>query len=344
VPQPWDELSERVVMVARYADRDGIARYAEQLAASHDADRSFLRVGIPEGPGDHHRALHRGPRALWLMRDAGRDDDILVHYHPHYYVRGGPLSMLLCHASWALLATLRHVTFVVHEPDAHKPGGIVELARRWAWRTARRLIFHTDWERERHRRRFGCGARQEQVVVEHGDFFSTTVRLTRESARRELGLPLERTILLMIGFLSAVDPDKGYDRAIDALRATHEPSLLLYIVGSPIRDDPVTHELTARLRDTTAESDQVFFHETYVDDEEFDAWLLAADAVLTPYRTSSSSGVVARAHLLGTRVIMSDVGGLPAQAREADLLFGSEPELVQILRGLVDGDSRTIRR
>lgn len=328
---PWSTLSARVVMVARYAPDDGIGRYADQLAAAHAEGREFLRVGIHDGPGDYGRAFHTGPGALWLLRDAGRGDDVVVHWHPHYYVRGGPAARTVAHLTWGALGLLRRLTVVAHEPDPTERPRIEEAARRWGWRRAPRIVFHSDWERDRHVARYGRGRRQELVVVEHGDFFTTGVAATREEARSALGLAADRVVLLMIGFLSAVDPDKGYDRAIAAVREIADPRIELHVVGTPIRPGAETDALVARLRDE-ARTPGVVLHEEFVDDDAFDLWIRAADAVLTPYRTASSSGVVARARLLGTPVITSDVGGLAAQAGEHDTIVADDAELTAAIR------------
>jgi glycosyltransferase involved in cell wall biosynthesis len=330
VTDPWSGLSPRVVMVARYADRDGIGRYAGQLAAAHADGREFVRVGILDGPGDYHRSFHRLPGALWLLRDARRGDDIVVHWHPHYYLRGGALARTAAYVSWGLLATLRRVTLVAHEPDAQS-SGLEEAAVRWSRRRAARVVFHSGWERDRHIARHGTRGGQELVVVEHGDFFASDVVADRAAARMELGLALDRTILLMIGFLSATDPDKGYDRAVAALRAADVARTELHIVGSPIREGADVDALLGRLRDA-AQDPRIVLHEQYVGDDEFDLWIRAADAVLTPYRTASSSGVVARARLLGTRVITSDAGGLAAQAGPDDIVVADDTALVEAIR------------
>lgn len=334
VSDPWTDLSGRVVMVARYASNDGIGRYATQLAAAYGRGRTFVRVGILEGPGDYGRPLHRGPRALWLLRDARRHDDVVVHYHPHYYVRGGRASRIAAQVSWALLSGMRRVTRVAHETDPSARSRLEEAAARWAWRTAARVIFHSEWERQRHLSRFGSGRGQELVVVEHGDFFmSGATGLSQVAARRALGLQADRTIVLIIGYLSPSHPDKGYDRAIEAVSAAAQPGLELHIVGSPIREDAEVEALLAELRRATADP-HVWLHEAFVDDDTFDVWVRAADAVLTPYRTASSSGVLARARLLGARIITSDVGGLAEQAGPEDIVFSDDAGLLEAIRSL----------
>lgn len=330
----WSTLSPRVVMVARYAEGDGIGRYATQLAAADEEGRTFVRIGIPEGSGDYSRPLHRGPRALWLLRDAQRCDDIVVHYHPHYYIRGRRASRIACRLSWGLLGLMRRLVIVAHEADPASRSRLEEAATRWAWRRTGRVVFHSEWERNRHSARFGSNRRQDLIVVPHGDFYrSEAVELSRTEARQSLGLPAERTILLMIGFISPALPDKGYDRAIKAVRAANEPSVELHIVGSPIREGPEVEALLARLREAAA-GPQVSLREQFLDDDTFDLWIRAADAVLTPYRTASSSGVLARAHLLGTRVVTSDVGGLAEQAKADDIVIADDAELVEAVRRL----------
>ena len=332
---PWESLSPRVVMVAAFGPRDGIGRYARQLAAAHGDGRTFFLVGIPEAPGDDHtRELHRGPRALWLLRDAGRDDDVVVHWHPHYYIRRHVPARIASYASWGLLGLRRRLTVVEHEPDPPSGGRVEEAVRRWAWRRAHRVVVHSGWERDRHEQRYGVASGQELVVVGHGEFFATSLDDTHAEARERMGLAPDRVVLLMIGFLSSDTPDKGYDRAIAALGAAGAPALELHIVCSPIRKGPDTDRLVVSLRAAEAESPQVQLHEGFVDDETFDRWIRAADAVLTPYRTSSSSGVAARAHLLGTPVITSDVGGLAEQAGPGDVVVHDDVELAEAIRSL----------
>jgi glycosyltransferase involved in cell wall biosynthesis len=76
----------------------------------------------------------------------------------------------------------------------------------------------------------------------------------------------------------------------------------------------------------------VHLHERWLSDEEFDRWLLAADAVLLPYREAASSGVAARARMLGTRIVSSGSGGLGEQLGARDIVAASDDDLVQAIR------------
>jgi glycosyltransferase involved in cell wall biosynthesis len=333
---PWSELSPRVVAVSGYEGRDGIGRYADQMITAYGRGREFVRVGIPERPGDYSRPLYRGIRALWLLRDARRRDDVLLHYHPEYYVRGDRAARVASYLSWGVLALLRRVVLVSHEPDP-RTGRLEEAVRRWAWRRVHRVVFHSEWELERWLKRYGRARRQAHSVVAHGDFFATAVSASRAEARSRLGLPYDRVILLMIGYLSVVFPDKGYDRVIAALDAAGDPAVDLHIVGSPIRPGPEVDALIEWLRAVARDSPHVFLHEEYVDHDDFDLWIRAADAVVTAYRTASSSSVVARARLLGTPVIISAVGGLAEQAGPGDMVVLDDDELLAAIRAVAHG-------
>src|SRR5919204_544380 len=75
----------------------------------------------------------------------------------------------------------------------------------------------------------------------------------------------------------------------------------------------------------------------YVPDEEFDAWIAAADAVVLPYRRAWSSGVLARAQTIGTPAIVSDVGGLADQAGPRDTVVHDDGELRKVFEAAPAG-------
>jgi glycosyltransferase involved in cell wall biosynthesis len=349
VADEWGFLGRRVLVVSPWPPlEDGIARYAEQLVQAL-SDREFVRAGLPGGSGDGVYRLWTGLRFLKLLPLTRGVDDILVMYHPDYYVQGRALGRLVAHLALWVVSRRKPTTFVIHEPEhelAPEIGGrgalafrLLERVRRREWRGVAGLVFHTEWERRRFAQRFpGRPGRAERVVT-HGSFFSSPVeRVSAAEARERLGLPAERPILLCIGFLSPEKPAKGYERAIQAVGRAGRDDLQLHVVGSAIRRPvPEVARYVEGLRELAAATPNVELHERYVSDEEFDLWIRAADAVVVPYRAASSSGVVARAHLLGTRLIASAVGGIAGQLADGDIPFADDDELVEVIRGFTRG-------
>lgn len=342
VSAPWSFLGTRVLSVSRHLPaEDGIANYADQLVNILRPERHVTRLGIPFGGGDETAVLWGWFRPLRLLVRGRGYDDVLVQWHPHYYVRGGWASRVAGYLSLGVVARALPASWVVHEVDDERAEAlgrrgramfaVEEAARRWQWRGAGRLVFHSDWERRRFGQRFPAGRARDERVVPHGDFFTTPVTADRAGARRRLGLASDRTLFLCIGTLS---PHKGVDRVIAALGRADLADAELHVVGRPIRPMPDVTEHAELLRRLAAENPAVSLHEAYVDDEEFDLWIRAADAVITAYASAASSGVVARAHLLGTTLITSGAGGIAEQAQSGDLVFGDEEGLLDALRSV----------
>lgn len=335
----WSFLGPRVLHVSRHVPaQDGIARYAEQLEDALAGERTFVRLGVPGGGGDVVK-LWGWLRPLRLVPRGWGFDDVLVEYHPSYFGIGSWVSRLVSYAALGVAARALPATWIVHEADEQLPDeigrrgraqfAVEERVRRVFWAGARRLVFHTAWERDRFASRFPARRRDERVVT-HGSFFtSPAADVSQGDARRRLGLGPDAVLLLCIGYLS---PHKGVDQVIEAVAEADVEGLELRVVGTPIAPYPHVLRHVEQLRSLAADNPAVHLHETYVDDEEFDLWIKAADAVVTAYRSAASSSVVARAHLLGTRLITSTAGGLAEQKAEGDLIFESRAELVEILR------------
>ena len=319
----WAFLGRRVLMVSRFPPApDGIARYAEQLASALERE-----------PG---RAVERcaeevwgGLRPLRLLPRARRADEVLVHWHPDYYFRFGWASRVAAYAALAVVFRARRTTVLVHELDAPRPAeigrrgkaqfAIEEAARRLMWRGAARVAFHSEWERGAFRFRA-----RETRIVEHGEAFTPVADVPVETARERLGLPADHTILACLGFIS---PHKGWDRAVAAFAAAGREDAELHLVGTPIRPLPEITDHVEALRAAAAATPGVHFAERYLSDEDFDLWVRAADALLLPYRSAASSGLMARARLLGTPVITTGAGGLAEQAGPEDVVVGDDAGL-----------------
>jgi glycosyltransferase involved in cell wall biosynthesis len=332
-PDGWSFLGPRVALVSSFPPAIcGIGRYADQLASALRQDHAVATLALDErGHGDQVLDLVGRLKPLRLLRATRPEQDIVIMWHPHFFVGGGPLSRTLLHLAFGVVFRCRRVTVLVHEPydpprrsglGAKIVRGVQELAKRYCWTAPVRLAFHTEFERDRFVARFPAGRQRQACLVPHGAFFKPRTELTREAAREALGLPADEHISLCIGFLG---PYKGYDRAVRAFRSVAPDDARLYVVGSALRPTPDVAEYIEELRELADATPGTHLVEKFVDDAEFDAWIVASDLVITPYRSSASSGVVERVRMLDRPLLSSTAGGLAEQA--AGSTFRTDEEL-----------------
>lgn len=312
-----DGRAVKMLMVTPYPPiRDGIAAYAVQAVAGLRRQGHEVEVLSPGPSAAHHHLDLSGPRgALALAKRVRRYDRVIVQFHPDVFY--GLLSSPAEHAaqSLALAAACRaarDIHVVVHEID-YRTGtgwGAPAVAARLLWRSVDRILLHSERERDDFVAAFGV-PRNRVVVAVHGANFIRRTTMSRDVARRSLGLPQDAFVFLAIGF---IQPHKGFDRAVRAFGDVATPETRLDIVGSLRVQDHGYVEYLDELRALVAATPSAFLHEEYVSDEVFDRWLVAADAVVLPYRSIWSSGVLERAALYDRPVIATAVGGLPQQA------------------------------
>ena len=330
----------RVLIVGPYPPRvDGIGAYAAaQADRLRDEGHEVTVLSPPDGDGDV-RVGFFGGRPFRAAAGLGAEADrIIVHFQPSlYFRRRSPLSKVGASLGLLRLCRTRPQTEVlVHEADPPRWWRPDEVILRWAFRRAPVLLFHTDAERVRFERAYRV--RRPARVVPHGQGVRVHHRPTREEARRRLGIPPGERVLVSPGFLH---PAKGHERAIEAFRDLDRGRL--YIVGSVRDDSPRNQEYARRLRALAATAPRVELVEGFVSDQDFDAWIAAADVVVLPYLRSWSSGALARAQALGTPAVVSAVGGLPEQAGPRDVVVSSDRELASAIAAAVSGNAAEVR-
>jgi glycosyltransferase involved in cell wall biosynthesis len=348
----------QVLIVSSFPPRRcGIGAYARD-----QADRLRERgdrVGVlspPDGDGDLRAVFVGGGAFRRAARVGGRFDRIVVHFQPAlYYPPRRSVAKVVTSASllWLVLRRRRTVELLIHESDPpilRRP----DYALLWlAFRLARVLMFHTDAERGSFERAYRMRPGRRARVVAHlvrPSFAAGTV--TRARARERLGLTgagsggdggsRRGPMLVCVGFLQ---PSKGFDRALEAFARVFASGddgrgegsasgASLYLVGS-VREGTVENRSYVRaLRARSQEVAGAHLVERFLPEEEFDLWVVAGDRLVLPYRTSWSSGVLARAHELGTPAIVCDVGGLAEQAAPADVVVEGDEGLVEAFEAL----------
>ena len=307
----------RILMVSPYPPiRDGIAAYAVQSVAALRRQGHEVEVLSPGPSAAHHHLDLHGPRGpLVLARRVRGYDRVIIQFHPDifYPVPATPVRHAM--VSLALLAAVRaarRTEVVVHEIDyslgrRRGPDGV---AARRLWRRVQSIQLHTEVERRNMIEAFGVRP-ERATVTAHGAHFVRRTTMTRDEARRSLGIPADELAFLAIGF---IQPHKQFDLAVRAFDGLGGRGCSLHVVGSVRVDEPQHLAYLAELQALIEATPGARLHNQYVSDEQFDRWLVASDVVVLPYRNIWSSGVLERAVLYDRRVIATAVGGLSHQA------------------------------
>jgi glycosyltransferase involved in cell wall biosynthesis len=331
----------RVLMLSPYPPmRGGIAVYAGQMVESLRAEGHEVMVVSPER-SDAEGVLDIAKRgAGWrLALLARRFDRLIVQFQPEMLgPPGAPrriwVRSLLRLAAGMLSASSCEV--YLHEVT-YPAGPFASLYRavgRRVWLLADGLIVHTERERRDFAAAFKIGEDRIRVVSQ-GEYLVRRTEMSQAAARAALNLPAAPALLLAIGFLQ---PNKGFDRAIDAFGELQPEQARLYVVGSIWREDPASVSHVDELRRLAEDTPGVELRETYLSDEDFDRWIVAADALVLPYRRGWSSNVMERGLLYDRPVIMTRVGGMAEQGTDrADVvLVADDHELRNALRRVLD--------
>jgi D-inositol-3-phosphate glycosyltransferase len=280
------------------------------------ADRPGLPLEVQVEPG--HRVVHvpAGPFGLPKEALAAELDEFTARVGDHV-VTGAGVDVI--HGNYWLSGMVGHR--LKHELDVPLVSTFHTLARvkaeggdlepTWRDRAEAEIIGCSDVicvscpeEERQFRRLYGDPAGRLEVVppaVEHA-FFAPG---DRGGARRAVGLPTDRPIVLFVG---RIQPLKGPDVAVAAM--AHVPGALLVVVGGASGADGrhevahlerLVHELDLR--------DRVVFvaprpHHI------LSSYYRAADVVVVPSRSESFGLVALEAAACGIPVVASAVGGL----------------------------------
>jgi glycosyltransferase involved in cell wall biosynthesis/multidrug transporter EmrE-like cation transporter len=327
----------RILVVSSYPPRAcGIGAYArDQVRTLREAGNEVTVLSPPDGDGDVKVVFFGGRPFFRASKMAPGFDRVIVHFQPALYYRPRrPLSRVLTSFGllWLVLRR-RQAAVLVHEADTPVLWRPDYLLLREAFRGAPELDVHTDAERRALEASYRISVRAR--VVPH-----RALPVSEVAPSASGGGPDDPVAFLCAGFIQA---SKGFDQAVRAF-AEAFPSrngARLDVVGSVRDRTPENERHLAELRTLCQATPGVRLLDGYVDDGEFDAMISRADWVVLPYRRSWSSGVLARAHALGTPAIVSAVGGLGEQAEEHDRVVSADGGgLVAAFREAADATTR----
>ncbi|MBA3606340.1 MAG: glycosyltransferase [Acidimicrobiia bacterium] len=282
------------------------------------ADRPGLRPEVVVEPG--HRVVHVPAGDYDVPKEALADelDEFTAGVLEH--VRSGP-GVDVVHGNYWLSGVVGHR--LKHELDVPLVSTFHTLARVkaeggdldpvWRDRAEAEVIGCSDAicvscpeEERQFRRLYGDPAGRIEIVppaVEHA-FFAPG---DRDGARRAVGLPADRRVILFVGRLQ---PLKAPDLAISALAALDRDDALLVVVGGASGTDGADYtRRTQQLVAALGLGAQVRFVEPQPH-HILSSYYRAADVVIVPSRSESFGLVALEAAACGVPVVASAVGGL----------------------------------
>jgi glycosyltransferase involved in cell wall biosynthesis len=210
---------------------------------------------------------------------------------------------------WNLLARVVRrggikVTFICHNVLPHEQHPWDVWLARWTLGLGDGFVVQSQDERAR-LLALWPGRLVEVVPTPIFDMFATRA-VSRDEARRQLGMPQGAPVLLFFGFVREY---KGLRYLLDAMPAIRAAlsDVRLLIVGEFWQDKQPYLDQIERL----GIERNVVVVDRYVPNEEVSVYFSAADVVVLPYVHVTQSAVVQLAFGLGVPVITTRVGGLP---------------------------------
>lgn len=331
----------KVVMLSTFGPEvRGISYYSDCLLQALNQRESIQAVAV-DFASIYPEWLHPGSKG-GLQHGSNR----VVHYaKPRTWSLLAQRPDLIHLQSWSFATVLMHrrilkearrhgipAVVTVHNPAAHERSGLLSRLENSCLRLADRIILHD-----------ACGVdalpaavRDKVRIIHHGTeglAFSDA-----QLAEAAAGSPY----LLYFG---NIRPYKGVTLLLEAWRdlAPQFPAWKLVIAGQLWQGSSVLSALVARLLGTGQAAREirrlaqdpglrsVDFRLGFIPDAELDTLLLGARYAVFPYlRFSGHSGAVARAAARGVPVLVSEVGGLPSLAIDANHVF--RPDSTDSLR------------
>lgn len=161
-----------------------------------------------------------------------------------------------------------------------------------------------------------------QVLHPLYDNFGAAV--TKEEARKKLGLNYDQPILLFFGFIRKY---KGLDILFRAMKELKQraamSNLPRLLVAGEFYEDEKQYE---QLIDELGIRDLLILRTDFIADSEVKFYLCAADAVVQPYRNATQSGVTPLAYHFEKPMIVTNVGSLPDLVPHEQAGLVCEPE------------------
>jgi len=147
-------------------------------------------------------------------------------------------------------------------------------------------------------------ASKRKKVIYHGHYKSVLVNLVGQSeAKEKLNISQYSKVYLFFGLIRGY---KGVPRLIREFIKLNEKTSCLCVVGSSLLDEELSKEM-AQLADG---HDNVLLNDKFVNEQELQLWVSAADLIVLPYEKITNSGSVLYALSANKQVVAPRLGAL----------------------------------
>ena len=159
-------------------------------------------------------------------------------------------------------------------------------------------------------------------------------QVEKAEARKHLGLPENKKIILFFGFIRNY---KGLDLLLEAIAYLKKQpqqaieNLQLLIAGEFYEDRKTYDDLIAKLDIAP----WLIMRTDFIADSEVKYYLSAADFVIQPYRNATQSGVTPLAYHFEKPMLVTNVGGLPSLVPDGKSGLVCEPNAASIAEHIV---------
>ena len=179
------------------------------------------------------------------------------------------------------------------------------------------------------------GVQRERLHLVPNAMRSGAPLLSREAARRKLGLPQDG---FRIGWIGRLSHEKGLDVLIEALPALEDLAISISVLGN----GPGRAFIEPRVRSLGIGS--ICWHGAVVDARRL---LRAFDVIVISSRTEGSPMILLEAMAAGVPIVTTDVGGIPDMISETESLMVAPNDpaaLAEALRAVYEFDGMARER
>ena len=175
-------------------------------------------------------------------------------------------------------------------------------------------------------------------LVQHPLYDNFGSIISKEEARKQLGLSAADKILIFFGFIRQY---KGLDLLLKAMadERIRKENIKLLVAGEFYEDEKPYLQLISEHR----LENSVILKTNFIPDSEVKYYLCSGDCVVQPYKSATQSGVTPLAYHFEKPMIVTNVGGLPSLVphEKAGLVCAPEPVAIAdaILRFYQLGES-----